>query len=186
MALVDAGDAIRRGEAPVLPPHLALTFGPAANTKVATEAIAGGWVVAADDAFPSIRVFANGKWRQGDAREMAILEALALALPLYLDAPRAGRADDTVGWMIEVMAQRRRTVVKLLAVTDHDRNSGSRRRRVVRRSDGARPRRRRDAGTVDVVRGCRPSTRALNAATSASPHGVARVAGPHWKPTHHV
>jgi hypothetical protein len=116
LALVNAADAILLGKPPVLPPHLALTFGPVASATVAEEAVARGWAVAADDAFPSIRVFAEGKWRQSDAREMAIFEALALALPPFIVATKAGRAD--VGRTVEVTTHRGRTVVKLLAAAD--------------------------------------------------------------------
>jgi hypothetical protein len=133
VSFMDGAEAIIRGEAPVLPPHLALTFGPVASTTVAAEAAARGWAVADDVAFPTIRSFANNKWRQSDAREMAILEALALALPLFLVAvSSADRADATVGRMIAVRAHRGRTVVKLLAVADRD--HGKRRTRAERRA----------------------------------------------------
>jgi hypothetical protein len=146
VAFMDAADAIVRGEAPGLPPHLALTFGTIASAEVAAEVVARGWSVAADDGFPSIRVFEDGGWRQHDAREMAILEALALALPPFLDLVRAASdGQDSVSQLIAVAAHRGRTVVKLLALSDRDRKQpGSRddrRARKARRRAQAKARR---------------------------------------------
>ena len=138
LTFMDAADAILRGDATAaLPPHLALTFGAVASAEVAAEAIARGWIVEAEDAFPSARAFEGGTWRPSDAREMAILEALALALPLFLEVIGAG-SDTDVGKMIAVSAHRGRTVVKLLAAAHRDRNQ--RQSRALRR---ARKKRRR-------------------------------------------
>jgi len=145
VTFMDAADAIGRGEAPALPPHLALTFGEVASAEVAAEAIARGWTVEADDAFPSIQVFECGTLRPSDAREMAILEALALALPLFVEVIGAGNDTRDVGKVIAVSAHRGRTVVKLLAVGDRDRNQrqsrAERRARKKRRRAQAKARR---------------------------------------------
>ena len=108
-AFVDAADALERGEAPALPPHLSLNFerGADLDTSLRKEIAEHGWVVAGADAYPVLTAMDEDMLaRPHSARELTIGETLALVLcqlPEDREAlQQAWRGGAPVEWTISV------------------------------------------------------------------------------------
>ena len=103
-AYVDAGMAMDEGEHPAIPPHLSLNFEPGAelSAPLRTQVADHRWEVAGPTAYPLlVAVDADLVARPPTAREVAMFEALALALPRLLADSKALRAAWNGGAPIE-------------------------------------------------------------------------------------
>lgn len=91
-AFLDAADAMKHGEGPVMPPHVALNFDRGAELSAALrkEIAEHRWEVAGANAYPWLVAVDEGLVaRPPTAREVTIAEAIALALPRVLSEKKA-------------------------------------------------------------------------------------------------
>jgi hypothetical protein len=91
-AYLDAADAMAHGEAPVMPPHFALTFDRGAELSAALRAEIAHhqWEVAGPQAYPwLVAIDEDLVARPATAAEVTIAEALAHALPRVLREKKA-------------------------------------------------------------------------------------------------
>lgn len=132
-AFVDAAEALERGEEPEMPPHLSFSFerGTDLGAGLRREVAEYHWEVAARSAYPLlIAVDEERMGRSPTAEELAVGEALALALPTVLAEKKALRGawkgGEPVSRTLSV-----RTHAGEIAVTLHapyERTNGRRRR----------------------------------------------------------
>jgi hypothetical protein len=91
-AYLDAADAVEQGEEPTMPPHFALNFerGAELSPALREEIAEHHWEVASAEAYPwLVAVDEDLVARPPTAKEVAIAEAIALALPEVLEDEEA-------------------------------------------------------------------------------------------------
>lgn len=87
-SFVDEAEALASGFDAPWPPHLRLDFerADAIDSALRAEVAAHGWEVAGDDAYPwALHAEGDGVVRSATSHEIAVLEAIARALPRVLD-----------------------------------------------------------------------------------------------------